>query len=123
MGSEMCIRDSFYPEPDRLKGKKVGQLSRPDLALLIQAITGQNNLNYLNNLITTKISPLCRFCEEEDETFEHLLLECVVFNQARRDIFKMQSILDKWTPKAMLKFIHLPDILEAFQTNLTEEYK
>ena len=117
MGSEMCIRDS-----SRIKAKQLMKESRTQTTIWIEIITGQNNLNYIQSKMKN-ISPNCRFCEEEDETFEHLLLECVVFNQARRDIFKMESIVDKWNPQAILKFIYLPDILESFQSNLTEEYK
>ena len=33
-------------------------------------------------------SELCRFCEEEDETFAQLLNECPCFNTYRREILK-----------------------------------
>lgn len=104
-------------------GKYVRQLARTDLSLLIQGITGQNNLNYLNNLITPQISPLCRFCEEEDETFEHILTDCPVFYIQRIKNFKFKPILQSWTPGKLIQFIKTPDILDAFNTNLTEEHK
>ena len=113
----------FYPEPSKKMGKYVRQLARTDLSLLIQGITGQNNLNYLNNLITPQISPLCRFCEEEDETFEHILTDCPVFYTQRINIFKFKPILQSWTPGKLIQFIKTPDILDAFNTNLTEEHK
>ena len=38
-------------EPNRMIGKVVSRLSRKDMTLFIQAITGQNNLNYMNSII------------------------------------------------------------------------
>ena len=54
---------------------------------LLKAITGQNKLNY----IPSKIPPgviieQCRFCEEEDETFAHLLMECTCFISYRQEV-------------------------------------
>ena len=42
------------------------------MTLFIHTITGINNLNYTNSIIIPDYTPLCRFCEEEDESFEHL---------------------------------------------------
>ena len=39
---------------------------------LIELITGQNNLNYVQSKNNPGyISELCRYCEEEEETFAH----------------------------------------------------
>ena len=65
----------FYPMPDRSKFRQVKHFSRNELKLYIQAITGQNNLNYLNSIIVKDYTSLCRFCEEEDETFVHIVVE------------------------------------------------
>ena len=54
---------------------------------LIECTIGHNNLNYLQSKIYPEdVSELCRFCEEEPETFDHLLSECPCFQQARFDI-------------------------------------
>ena len=54
----------FYDEPNSRVGKVVSRLSRKDMKLFIHAITGQNNLNYMNSIIIPDYTPLCRFCEE-----------------------------------------------------------
>ena len=41
----------FYPKPDSNKAKKVLKLNRGQLKTLIEPITGQNNLNYMNNKV------------------------------------------------------------------------
>ena len=58
------------------------KLTRKQTSLYVELITGQNNLNYVQSKIK-EISPECRFCEEEDETFPHILNECPVFRQRR----------------------------------------
>ena len=63
---------NFLPKPDRNKKNEVLKLGRCRLRL-IEIITGHNNLNYLQSKIyPNNVSELCRFCEKEDETFEHL---------------------------------------------------
>ena len=75
----------FYPAPSKQKTKDVMKLSRKQTSMYVELITGQNNLNYVQSKIK-EISPECRFCEEEDETFPHILNECPVFRQRRCDI-------------------------------------
>ena len=74
------LSKNFLPKPDRNKSKQILHLSRGQMRRLIELISGQSNLNYVQNKIhPLDISPMCRFCEEEDETFEHLLNECPCF--------------------------------------------
>ena len=62
----------FYPKPDSNKAKKILKLNRGQLKKLIELVTGQNNLNYMNNKVYGS-EDLCRFCEEEEETFDHII--------------------------------------------------
>ena len=41
----------FYPKPDSNKAKKILKLNREQLKKLIELVTGQNNLNYMNNKV------------------------------------------------------------------------
>ena len=79
-------------------------------------LTGQNNLNYVQSKIHPGIiSELCRFCEEEDETFAHLLNECPCFLAARRDILRNVPVINtvKWKPQALLAFSNIESIDDA----------
>ena len=73
------VKKAGHDGPDRRLGKVVSRLSRSDMTLFIHAITGRNNLNYMNSIIIPNYNPLCRFCEEEDKTFKHLYAEFPVF--------------------------------------------
>ena len=83
---------------------------------LVELISGQNNLNYIQSKIYPHdVSELCRFCEEEEETFEHLLNECPCFIEDRRDLLfnaPIENTLDL-KPNVLLKFSYIPAIDEA----------
>ena len=71
-------------------------------------------LNYFQSKIYPEdVSELCRFCEEEPETFDHLLNECPCFQQARFNILHNQPIIHttKWDSKEIIiAFSHIPVI-------------
>ena len=82
------LSKNFLPFPCKRKRKDILKLSRSQIRRLLELITDQNNLNYVQSKIHPgTISELCRFCEEEDETFAHLLNECPCFLTDRRNIF------------------------------------
>ena len=112
------LSKNFLPKPSRQKTRSLLHLSRSQMRRLIELITGQNNLNYIQSKIDPlNTSPLCRFCEEEDETFAHLLNECPCFISYRRDILKNTPLHNtlKWKPKTLLTFSYIPSIDEALQ--------
>ena len=111
----------FYDGPDRRVGKVVARLSRNDMTLFIHAITGHNNLNYMNSIIIPDYTPLCKFCEEEDETFDHLYTDCPVFWRERREIKGAETRLQGWTVTSVLRMAKLDDMLQALKTNITED--
>ena len=111
----------FYDGPNRRVGKVVSRFSRKDMTLFIHAITGHNNLNYMNSIIIPDYTPLCRFCEEEDESFQHLYEECPVFWKQRMEIQGDKTGTANWTVQSVLRMAKIEDILDAFQTNITEE--
>lgn len=82
-------------------------LSRSQTRRLIELISGQNNLNYVQHKVSGGIiSELCRLCEEEDEAFEHLLNECPCFITYRREILGNKPIIKtlEWKIKTLLGF-------------------
>ena len=110
----------FYPRPSKLIYKQTSKLARSQLILLIQTITGQNKLNYLSHKINPAISELCRFCEEECETFIHFISECPVFIQLRLEVFSTRAFtnLTAWKPYQLLKFAQHPQIFEALTSDV-----
>ena len=103
----------FYPTPSKQKSKKILKLTREKLSLWVQIVTRQNNLNYIQSKIYN-IDPICRFCNEEDETFPHLLNECPCFMQARCDILQARATeIQDWTMENILKFAKLNQIKTA----------
>ena len=97
----------FFPKPDKNKTKKLLKHGRAYLRRIIECTTGHNNLNYLQSKIHPEdVSELCIFCEEEPETFDHLLNECPCFQQARFDILHNQPIINtlNWNSDDIIAF-------------------
>ena len=106
----------FYPNPDRTKAKQLLNLSRKKSRRLIEAITGQNNLHYVQNKIK-KTEHLCRLCEDEEETFDHFVKECPCLRQARQDHFSLNKIEKRhsWTIKGILEYSRIKVIYLALR--------
>ena len=111
------LSKNFLPYPDKNKSKEILKLSRSQMRRLLELITGQNNLNYVQSKIYPGlVSELCRFCEEE-EMFAHLINECPCFNTYRRETLNNKPIIRtlEWKPKTLLDFSYIPAIEEALR--------
>ena len=91
------------------------------MTLFLHAITGQNNLNYMKSIIIPNFTPLCRFCEEEDESFQHLYEDCPVFWKQRMEIQEDRNGTENWTVQTVVRMAKIEDIQGTLQTNITEE--
>ena len=69
--------------------------------MFVRAITGHNFLGKHQNYIDPQISKICRFCEEEEETFHHFITDCPALRTLREDIF-----LDTQQPQDNSWLIH-----------------
>ena len=94
------------------------KLNRGQLKTLTELITGQNNLNYMKNKVYGS-EDLCRFCEEEKETFDHIINDCPCFYLDRCDLLQNQPILNslEWDPEILLKFTNIDTIKDALSFN------
>ena len=105
----------FYPCPHKGKSRELLHLSRKQSRRLIEIVTGQNNLNYIQNKVTGQ-DHLCRFCEESEETFDHLFLECPCFETLRRSQnLKHCSGTHKWKIQTLLNFANTKGIDKALR--------
>ena len=77
----------FYHGPDKNKAKMVMKLPRLQLARFMRIISGHNSLFYFKHKIDPEISPLCRFCLQGNETFDHLARDCPCFRINQCDFF------------------------------------
>ena len=61
------LSKNFLLYQNKNKSKTIFKLSRSQMRRLLELVTGQNNLNYIQSKIFPSIiSELCRFCEEEE---------------------------------------------------------
>ena len=106
-----CRTKLFYPNPDRSKAKQLLNLPRKKSRRRIEAITGQNNLHYVQNKIK-KTDHLCRLCEEEEETFQHFINDFPCLRQARQEHFRLSKIEKShaWTIRRILEYSRIKEI-------------
>jgi ribonuclease HI len=101
----------FITKPNKHRGSRVAELSKSSLSRLIQLITGHNFLSYFQYQMDSGINPLCRLCEEENETFHHLVYACPAIALKRREMFQDKPPeTDKWAPKALIDFSYIEPI-------------
>ena len=105
----------FFSKPDPNKATGIIRLSRGYLTNLVRAITGHNFLGKHQNKIDHTISKVCRFCDEDIETFHHFITECPSLRQLRTEIFQDKPIAtsNTWSIKKVTQFILEPTILNT----------
>merc|ERR1711974_31448 len=81
----------FFPFTNHRLSKKLMTLSRPQLSVMVQLITGHNFLNRHNTIVDIgEVDPemaACRFCLQKEESSFHILAQCDNFARLRMEIF------------------------------------
>ena len=111
----------FFPLPNRNKAKYCYHLNRQELGRLIRIVTGHNNPFYHRSNVdkTRGTSPLCRFCQEERETFYHFATNCPCFRLSRFHYFQNDTCFTNgsWSIRQILDFSNIPSIANALGGN------
>lgn len=96
----------WFPVPQN-RVKHFMMLSRAELGVMVQFITGHNYLNYHMNNVDKSTNPLCRLCGENVETSWHLISDCPVLWAERFDIFGWYEPPEplKWTVVQLSRFL------------------
>ena len=121
--SEARMTKYFFKRPDAEKARKIYHLSRLQLGRFVRIITGHNQLRYFQSKIDIQLSPLCRFCGEDMETFHHFVFQCPALFHSRREIFG-DCLPDQdmnWSVKSILDFSYLPHINRLFDPNAVHD--
>jgi hypothetical protein len=107
----------FYAQPDALKAKHLLKFSKASVSRLVKIITGHNFLSYFQFQLDCTINPLCRLCEQANETFYHFLTECDALANQRREFFlDKEPSTDNWRPRQIVKF-SLTEPINSWFTN------
>ena len=99
----------FLEKPNPNLARKILQLPRLKMKKLVEIITGHNNLSYFQFKIDPDVNPLCRFCEENNETFHHFITDCPRLRQFRLDTIRNFSS-GNWKSQHLLNFSYIPEI-------------
>ena len=78
--------------PSRTMSNKILELGRVDLKIITGYLTGHCKLRYHLKKIGLSNTPICRFCEMDDETPEHILCECPTLCRRRLFYFGEDTI-------------------------------
>ena len=97
----------FFSNANIQRADELIKLSRENLTLILTMTTGHNDLRYHASLRNPTISPRCRLCDYECETFYHLLRDCPRLNNLRFDIYGVYQIRGDlpWDIDCVLNFI------------------
>ena len=104
----------FYPEVNTHKAKHLLKHSRGTVQLITRAITGHNFLSKHQNRIGEAVAPECRLCEEEFETFIHLVTNCPRLRQSRIEHLGIDNLEQDngWKIRDILKYIQSTSIYD-----------
>ena len=94
---------------DTNRAKRILQLPRLKMKRFVEITTVHNNLSYFQFKIDPDVNPMCRFCEEENETFHHFITNCPRPRQVRLDNIRYFTPYD-WKVNELLQFSFTPEI-------------
>jgi hypothetical protein len=75
------------------ESKLLIKLNREECGEMLRFLTGHNFLNRHQSLVDGTTSPLCRLCEEDEETSYHLTAECPVLQTQRKEVFGSEFLV------------------------------
>ena len=99
----------YLEKPSTIRAKKILQLPRLKMKRLVEIVTGHNNLSYFQFKADPNVNPLCRFCQEENETIHHFITDCPRLRQFRADTIGNFS-KSSWKTSQLLNFSYMPEI-------------
>jgi ribonuclease HI len=106
----------FFPCQNKAKTKNLLKFGTRKLGLIVRAISGHCALNYFCNKIDSSISPLCRYCGLEDETFWHFCNSCPVTRASVEDILLMRDVLlSEWSVDELCAILNINVIAMALE--------
>ncbi len=117
---EFVHTKNFYEKPSNRISKHLVKLTREQMSLLVQIVTGHCNMLYHSRHY--KESPdeedtLCRLCQEDDEKPWHVLTDCPALMQRRLTFFNTPLYLTKpisWSFIQVLTFFQEHTIRQLF---------
>ena len=111
----------FNNAPSGPVGRVVARLSRKQLSLYIHAITGHNNLIYMNSWMIPEYTFSCRICEEEDDFWPHLpWLPVFLGAKKSRHSIKQRRVETSPNNKTQIT-LQIEEVEKAMKENITGE--
>ena len=96
--------------------RELPKLSRKDIRIFTQIITGHANLKRHRYVMGIEEDPTCEKCGEGEETPEHLLTDCPFFAKLRWEVlgvaFPKKSQIIESLPRTMISFVKCSKRLE-----------
>ena len=71
---------------------------KKDIGLIIRLVTGHGPFRYHISKCEPDQDPICDLCEEDDQTANHLILECPALSGIRRDNTEFSSVITNISP-------------------------
>ena len=103
-------------------------LSRRKLGRYIRIATGHNSLRYHRSNIDPDIDPMCRFCQEQQESFIHLVQDCPALWKEQQDLAASRGEVEEgqaYDPDHLLQFSFQDRIQKALSNkedvNMSED--
>ena len=103
----------FFPEINRSKSAKIKSSNRTTLSRLVRGITGHDFRRRHEGLIEGVSRGNCRFCEEEEESSDHIINHCPRLTVLRSDTFgtlRGFPVTPNWQPEQLAAFLSDPTI-------------
>ena len=100
----------MLPKPNSIFTKHLFTLSRGELSMLLQFVTGHNYLRYHLYNTGRADNPMCRLCHEEKETAWHIMAECPRLFFVRAEHLCAMELDHMPHPRALLNFLKSPTI-------------
>ena len=104
----------FTSQTSKKRSKELLELDRSGLSVLLGLLTGHNELRYFAAKTNPTMPEYCRLCKNADETFLHLLINCIGTREGRVAVFGQSNlpsdVTNLWTVDKLMEFISITPI-------------